>query len=88
MSFFLKLTQDRIEELLKLHGATVKVYLAILHHADINNGECWPGYRRIGAMTGLTSGKQIREHIDVLIDKNMIERTKERNKYSYRVLSW
>lgn len=85
---FLKLTQNRIEKLLKLHGSTVKVYLAILHHADINTGICWPGYRKIGNMTGLTSHKQIREHIDKLIEEDMVERWQETNKYSYRIISW
>lgn len=85
---FLKLTQNRIEKLLQLHGSTVKIYLAILHHANINTGICWPGYRKLSVMTGITSRKQIREHIDVLIEQNILERWKEGNKYVYRILLW
>lgn len=85
---FLKLTQNRIEKLLELHGSTVKVYLAILHHANINDGICYPGYRKIGVMTGLTSRKQIKDHIDKLIAEHMIERWKEKNKYFYRIITW
>lgn len=32
------------------------VWLAIKSHADYNTGECWPGMRRLGELTGLSLG--------------------------------
>ena len=85
-SIFLKLHQNRIMQLLGLNGSTIKVYLAILNHADIHTGLCWPGYRTIGSMTGITSRKRIKEHIDILENLNMLERCDCDTDDKYRII--
>lgn len=47
------------------------VWLAIKSHADYNTGECWPGMRRLGALTGLSLG-QVSKSVHTLVDARLL----------------
>lgn len=47
------------------------VWLAIKSHADFNDGEAWPGVRRLAEMTGLGTGTVSRT-IQTLIDAKLL----------------
>lgn len=47
------------------------VWLAIKSHADFNDGEAWPGVRRLSEMTGLGTGTVSRT-IQTLIDARLL----------------
>lgn len=81
-----KLHHTTIDQLMMLKGSTVKVFLAIAKHADFTTGRCFPGYRTLTKMTGITSGQQLKEHIDLLIEKGLIvSRETDGDHYVYYV---
>jgi hypothetical protein len=64
------------------------VWLAIKSHADYNTGECWPGMRRLGEVTGLSLGA-VSKAVQTLIDARLLRvvvasRGKRGNRYMAR----
>jgi hypothetical protein len=57
---------------LKLRGAALNVYLAIVDHAD-DNGKCFPSHARLADVTGYTS-RQCRTAIDQLVEKDLLKK--------------
>jgi len=47
------------------------VWIAIKSHADYNTGECWPGMRRLGDLTGLSTGT-VQKAVKTLIDAKLL----------------
>ncbi len=47
------------------------VWLAIKSHSDYNTGECWPGMRRLGELTGLSLG-QVSKSVRILVDARLL----------------
>ena len=82
---FFKLYHHNITKLLTLNQTPIKVYLALASFADVKSGHCWPGYRRLKAMTKITSGKHIRQALDDLIEIGLLECWKVGNKNHYRL---
>lgn len=68
--------------------ASFGVWLAIKSHADYNTGECWPGMRRLGELTGLSLGavsKSVRTLVDARLLRVLSEgRGKRGNRYIAR----
>lgn len=52
------------------------VWLAIKSHADYNTGECWPGMRRLGELTGLSLGA-VSKAVHTLIEARLLRIVKE-----------
>lgn len=64
------------------------VWLAIKSHADYNTGECWPGMRRLGELTGLSLGG-VSNAVRTLVDARLLRvlssgRGKRGNRYIAR----
>lgn len=64
------------------------VWLAIKSHADYNTGECWPGMRRLGEVTGLSLGA-VSKAVQTLIEARLLRvvvaaRGKRGNRYMAR----
>lgn len=57
---------------LKLRGASLNVYLAIVDHAD-DNGKCFPSYNRIIEVTGYKR-RQVIEAMAQLVDIGLIKK--------------
>jgi hypothetical protein len=47
------------------------IWMAIKSHADFNTGECWPGMRRLGDLTGLSTGT-VQKAIKTLVDARLL----------------
>lgn len=47
------------------------LWMAIKKHADYQTGQCWPGYRHLTEITGLTA-KSIKKFLDRLIEARLI----------------
>ena len=47
------------------------VWIAIKSHADYNTGECWPGMRRLGDLTGLSTGT-VQKAVKTLVDAKLL----------------
>ena len=47
------------------------VWVAIKTHADYNTGECWPGMRRLAALTGLSLGA-VSKCVRTLVDAKLL----------------
>ena len=47
------------------------VWIAIKTHADYNTGECWPGMRRLAALTGLSLGA-VSKCVRTLVDAKLL----------------
>lgn len=58
---------------LKLRGAALNVYLAVVDHAD-DNGKCFPSHARLADVTGYTS-RQCRTAIEQLVEKGLLKKT-------------
>lgn len=58
---------------LKLRGAALNVYLAVVDHAD-DNGRCFPSYNRIADVTGYNKRQCIRA-INELEEMGLLEKT-------------
>ena len=55
------------------------VWLAIKNHADYNDGECWPGIRRLAELTGI--GKStVQRAIEVLVSERLLRVIKGQRK--------
>ena len=81
-----KLHHTTIDQLMTLKGSTVKVFLAIAKHANFTTGRCFPGYRTLTKMTGITSCGRLKAHIDILIDAGLVEsREKVNGHYVYYI---
>ena len=64
------------------------VWLAIKSHADYNTGECWPGMRRLGELTGLSLGA-VSKSVHTLVEARLLRvlapgRGKRGNRYIAR----
>ncbi len=71
---FHKLKHETIlNDLMPLKGNTVKVYLALCTFRDFAGGYCYPGRSRLKNLTGITSGKRIREALEELVAAGLIE---------------
>lgn len=46
-------------------------WLALKAHADYNTGECWPGVRRLGTLTGLSLGA-VQKSVKILVDAKLL----------------
>lgn len=47
------------------------IWMAIKSHADFNTGECWPGMRRLGDLTGLSTGT-VQKAVKTLVDARLL----------------
>ena len=47
------------------------VWIAIKSHADYNTGECWPGMRRLGDLTGLSTGT-VQKAVKTLVEAKLL----------------
>lgn len=85
--YYFPLKHDVIrDQLLSMKGSTIKVYLALAIFADFNSGLCWPSRRKLKEMTGLTSGRQIREHLEILVEAGLIDMWKVKGRMEYQLL--
>ena len=81
---FYNLKYTELDTLLTLNGSTIKVFLALARHANWKDGTCFPGYRKMSEMTGVTSRRRLKEHVDILMDVGLVQsRWKEGDKYHY-----
>jgi len=55
------------------------VWLAIKNHADFNTGECWPGMRRLAALTGIGSSS-VQRAIEILVEAKLLRVDQEKRK--------
>lgn len=82
---YFKLQHHAIDKLMNLSGSSVKVYLTLGLFADFRTGKCWPGYKKLKELTGITSGKQIKKALDSLTKADLIEVDRRGNKNYYTV---
>ena len=83
---FHKLQYETIPTLLGLKHQPLKLYLALCAHANIETGECWPGYKHLKNECKITSGVMMKKAIDTLVDEKLIGTWMVGNKRYYQVL--
>lgn len=82
---YFKLRHDAIEKLMDCSIVGIKTYLALGSFADFRTGKCWPGYKRLKAMTKCSSGSRLKKALDELVQADLISVEKKGNKNHYVV---
>ena len=71
---FYQLKHDTIlNDLMPLKGNTIKVLLALSTFRSFKDGYCYPGRKKLKKITGITSGRRIREALEELVEVGLIE---------------
>ena len=71
---FYQLKHDTIlNDLMPLKGNTVKVLLALGTFRSFADGYCYPGRAKLKQITGITSGRRIREALEELVEAGLIK---------------
>lgn len=90
MERFLKIPRRTFLHLVRLARrekcpSLLPVYLALLYHAD-RIGRCFPGYRRIQALSGIGSRKTLTKAIAILERYGLLRAERERGEVNRYVL--
>lgn len=83
---FHKLHHETIPKLLELKKQPLKLYLALCQYANIETGECWPGFARLKKECNITSGRDMKKAIEILCKEKLIATWMLDNKRHYQIL--